>query len=68
MALSVNTVLEHNMRIREEKRVLTSDEIEILYKASRDGRLYPLFVIALNTGMRIGDAHVIIRLKLEQTQ
>ncbi len=55
VALSVNTVLEHNMRIREEKRVLTSDEIEILYKASRDGRLYPLFVIALNTGMRIGE-------------
>ena len=29
---------------------------------------YPAFVVLFYLGMRIGDAHVIIRLKLEQTQ
>ena len=53
VALSVNTVIDHDSR--KEKRVLKPEEIELLYKASKDGRLYPIFVIALNTGMRIGE-------------
>lgn len=39
----------------ERKRVLTEDEIQILYEFSKVGRLYPFFVVALNTGMRIGE-------------
>ena len=31
------------------------EEIQILYHASRNGRLYPFFVMALNTGMRMGE-------------
>ena len=52
-ALKVNTKID-NEEIKE-KRVLTEDEIKILYDASRGGRLYPFFVVALNTGMRIGE-------------
>lgn len=53
MALSINTHIDNE--VREEKRVLISDEVEMLYSYSRKGRLYPLFVVALNTGMRIGE-------------
>lgn len=53
VALSVNTKI--NNEEKEEKRVLTSAEIDLLLKSSRDSRLYPLFVVALNTGMRMGE-------------
>lgn len=53
IALNVNTKIENREKV--EKRVLTEKEIEVLYHASRDGRLYPLFVMALNTGMRMGE-------------
>jgi len=53
VALSVKTTIDS--KEREEKRVLTTDEINLLYEASKKGRLYPIFVIALNTGMRIGE-------------
>lgn len=53
VALAVNTKIE--CREKLEKRVLTSEEIQVLYQTSRDGRLYPFFVIALNTGMRMGE-------------
>ena len=53
VAVAVNTKIEN--KEKTEKRVLSEKEIELLYKTSRDGRLYPLFVIALNTGMRIGE-------------
>lgn len=66
VALSINTHIDNETR--EEKRVLTSGEIKMLYDYSRKGRLYPFFVLALNTGMRIGDAYGKIRLKLEQIQ
>lgn len=53
VALAVNTKIE--CKEQTEKRVLTNDEIQLLYHSSRDGRLYPFFVVALNTGMRIGE-------------
>ncbi len=53
VALSINTKIDNEEK--EEKRVLTDDEVELLLKTSRDGRLYPLFVVALNTGMRMGE-------------
>ncbi|MCM1542546.1 MAG: tyrosine-type recombinase/integrase [Blautia sp.] len=57
--LNKNPALKVNVKIdneeTEEKRVLTEDEIKILYDVSRDGRLYPFFVVALNTGMRMGE-------------
>lgn len=53
VALSVNTVIDSE--VKEEKRVLTNREVEVLLDASKNGSLYPIFVIALNTGMRIGE-------------
>ncbi len=53
VALSVNTKINHAEK--EEKRVLTEDEIKLLLDASKDGQLYPLFVVALHTGMRISE-------------
>ena len=53
IALTVNTKIENREKV--EKRVLTEKEIQVLYHASRDGRLYPFFVMALNTGMRMGE-------------
>ena len=52
VALSVNTRIDNDEK--EEKRILSSDEVELLLDASRKGRLYPLIVMALNTGMRMG--------------
>lgn len=53
VAVSVNTKIE-NREVRE-KRILSQSEIQLLYEYSRNGRLYPIFVVALNTGMRIGE-------------
>lgn len=53
VALSVNTKIDN--REKEEKRVLTEAEVKLLLDASKDSQLYPLFVVALHTGMRIGE-------------
>lgn len=53
VALSVNTKIDN--RDRDEKRVLTEDEINLLLDVSKDSQLYPFFIIALHTGMRIGE-------------
>lgn len=53
VALSVNTKIDNVEK--EEKRVLTDSEVELLLNASKGGRLYPLFIVALNTGMRMGE-------------
>lgn len=53
IALSVNTKIECKETV--EKRVLTTEEIKLLYQSSKDSQLYPFFVVALNTGMRIGE-------------
>lgn len=52
-ALSVNTKIERKEAV--EKRVLTTEEIKLLYQSSKGSQLYPFFVVALNTGMRIGE-------------
>lgn len=49
----VNTKIDNNEWV--ERRVLTEKEVAVLYEASRDGRLYPFFVVALNSGMRMGE-------------
>ncbi len=57
--LNKNPALKVNVKIDNEeiaeRRVLTADEIQILYDVSKGGRLYPFFVVALNTGMRMGE-------------
>ncbi len=53
VAVSVNTKIEGKDQV--EKRVLTPDEIETLYRSTKDSQLYPFFVLALNTGMRMGE-------------
>lgn len=53
VATQINITVEHKMK--EEKRILTQREIDILLEASRNNRLYPIFIVALNTGMRIGE-------------
>lgn len=53
VAVSVNTKIDGTEQ--PEKRVLTPDEIQILYQSTRNSQLYPFFVLALNTGMRMGE-------------
>ncbi len=53
VALSVNTKIEG--KEKAEKRVLAAEEIQLLYQSARDSQLYPFFVLALNTGMRMGE-------------
>ncbi|MCD7864330.1 MAG: site-specific integrase [Lachnospiraceae bacterium] len=53
VAISVNTKID--CKETNEKNVLTENEKELLYQVSKGGRLYPFFVIALNTGMRMGE-------------
>ena len=52
-ALNIKTKIDNIDK--PEKRVLTEEEIQLLYETSRSDRLYPFFVVALNTGMRIGE-------------
>lgn len=52
-ALNIKTKIDNIDK--PEKRVLTEEEIQLLYKTSRNDRLYPFFAVALNTGMRIGE-------------
>lgn len=53
VALSVNTKIEGKEQV--EKRVLTEEEIQLLYQSAKDSQLYPFLVLALNTGMRMGE-------------
>ena len=53
-AKNIVTKIDNNMK--EEKRILSEDEIELLYSVcNKSGYMYKMFVIALNTGMRIGE-------------
>ncbi len=38
-----------------EKRILSDDEIELLLNETKGGQLYPFIVVALGTGMRMGE-------------
>ena len=42
-------------KVKSEKRILSREEMEILLENSKGGMMYPIFVVALGTGMRIGE-------------
>ena len=53
VAVGINTVIDDEEK--EEKRILSDEEVEILLNASKGGQLYSFFVVALGTGMRLGE-------------
>lgn len=59
-AIGINTIIDG--RVKSEKRILSREEMEILLENSQGGMMYPIFVVALGTGMRIGDDDDKIRL------
>lgn len=52
-ALGIRTVLNHDRK--EEKRILSDDEIETLLEASKGYPIHSFFIVALGTGMRMGE-------------
>lgn len=52
-AIGINTIIDG--RVKSEKRILSREEMEILLENSQGGMMYPIFVVALGTGMRIGE-------------
>lgn len=52
-ALGIKTVIDNDEKL--EKRILSDEEVEILLNTSKEGMLYPILVVALNTGMRMGE-------------
>ncbi len=38
-----------------EKRILSAEETELLLESAKESTIYPILVVALNTGMRIGE-------------
>lgn len=53
IAVGINPYIDNEEK--EEKRILSDDEIKVLLETSKCGQLYELFVVALGTGMRIGE-------------
>lgn len=53
VALGINTIIDNEEK--EERRVLSDEEIEVILSTSKGGRLYPFFVLGLGTGMRMGE-------------
>lgn len=52
-ALGVNPIIDNEEK--EEKRILSDSEIRLVLDVSRDSQMFPFFVIALGTGMRMGE-------------
>ena len=52
-ALGINTELD--CKPKEEKRILSEEEISTLMEVSKGSMLYPFFRVALGTGMRMGE-------------
>ena len=52
-ALGINPIIDG--KVKSEKRILSRKEMEILLENSKGGMMYPIFVVALGTGMRIGE-------------
>ena len=52
-ALGINPIIDG--RIQTEKRILSREEINILLENAKDGMLYLVLVVALGTGMRVGE-------------
>lgn len=60
IAFGINTIIDNEEK--EEKRILSNKEIDILLETSRGGQTYAFFIVALGTGMRMGDDDDKIRL------
>lgn len=60
IAIGINPIIEN--KEKEEKRILSDEEIKILLDSSKSGQMYAFYVIALETGMRMGDDDDKIRL------
>lgn len=60
IAFGINTIIDNEEK--EEKRILSNEEIDILLKTSKGGQTYAFIVVALGTGMRMGDDDDKIRL------
>ena len=52
-ALGINPYIENEPK--EEKRILSDEEVKILLRTAKRSTLYPIFAVALGTGMRIGE-------------
>lgn len=50
-ALGINPIVDG--KAKSEKRILSAEETKLLLQNSKGGMLYPMFVVALNTGMRM---------------
>ena len=53
IAVGINPYIDNEEK--EEKRILSDEEVQILLDTSKGGQLYPFFVVALGTGMRMGE-------------
>lgn len=53
IARGINTIIEN--KESEEKRILSDEEIDILLDNCKGGQMYAFFVVALETGMRMGE-------------
>ncbi|MBQ9119766.1 MAG: site-specific integrase [Lachnospiraceae bacterium] len=53
VAFGINPIIDNEEK--EEKRVLTDEEIDVILSTSKGGQLYPFFVLGLGTGMRMGE-------------
>lgn len=52
-ALGINPIIDG--KTKQEKRILSAQETKLLLDSSKGGMMYPIFVVALGTGMRIGE-------------
>ena len=53
-------------KVKYEAKVLCKEEVDRIVAEAREEELYPIIVVTVYTGMRKGDDHVIIRLKLDK--
>lgn len=53
VAFGINPIVDNEEK--EERRVLTDEEIEAVLSTSKDGQMYLFFVLGLGTGMRMGE-------------
>lgn len=52
-ALGINPIVDG--KAKSEKRILSREEMDILLENSKGGMMYPIFVVGLGTGMRLGE-------------
>lgn len=60
VAVGINPIIDNCQK--EEKRILSDVEIKLILESSKNCQLHEFFVIALGTGMRMGDDDDKIRL------